>query len=91
MRDELTCSGRAGSLHRPYIITVMINEVTSICVCHDIDGLSLGFLSSFFVCACLSVISSYSKSVCSFENKHDSLFYFTCFFFLFFCYGDITL
>lgn len=33
----------------------------------------------FFVCTCF--ISSYSKSVCSLENKHDSLFYFTWFFF----------
>lgn len=47
MRDELACRGRAGSLYRLYIITVVINEVTSIYVCHDIDGLSLGFLSSF--------------------------------------------
>lgn len=77
MHDDLTCTGRAGSLHRLYIITVVINEVTSIYVCHDTDGLSLGFLLSFFVCTCLGFISSYSKSDYSLENKYDSLLYFT--------------
>lgn len=58
MHDELTCRGRAGSLHRLYIITVVINEVKSIYVCRDIGELSLGFLLSFF---CLYMFRFYFK------------------------------